>query len=833
VAETTRIISKEERGRSYEPSFTIISRIRSPVEQMLALLPPRPSWTPNFLARRTEAIPIRKEESPPSSRTSSSSFNGQSAWPPHNASNLVMIGEAEPVVDGDQQRHVESARKYGGLFTVEKGMVRYRSSQQSEEEMEGNLSGNGHYSRPESPVTFGLWEMMKTRRPQKWDALNKLLPSRSTTELVATTQPTTTTSTAPLSWNVHDSGNHSESFHRLENDDSVLVTDISSSRTEEEKGSSTILPTSSSQQSQLPDATEATNRDGFVQSEDDSIRTTPQPTALPHRFNNSWLLVVRVDDSTCYAATDSFANNGTIVFKRFQSAGLNQSGWTDLSGIENYFPGFGRIAETKPDRLIVRTTIVIADEDEQPLSEQQYSTTPQSINTDTTIEFQTVSFVPSNSSLLTEEIITIHNDSTDAVPHHLESLNFVFRKVDDDKPVVNSVEPIVDAADLNSAVAVHVSNVTAMPTSSTEEQMTPPLLKTLENLLLTHLLPPITSSSSATSSSLPSNSTFTSPSPTSSSTTSSYQFTSAAPLTSTSTTSSTTTTTSTESYFPWVLHHSEPVQSINDWSIVSSQLIEPAPMSSTYSTPSPSTTVLPEKVIQSPAHYDPAINKATLSSHTLIIPSRNPSLVQQQLTPSYPPRKSSPDSSTDKFPSASSIQMFTLKPEVEAPKIVTSKPAPKKNTGLASLILAHTSALMSGNNSPFFNDAQRRSSASNNSSSQSDVRQTKKNILPEPLPVTATVHVIVASPYPDSLEHEEELNRRRSLDSPVRTNNQNAIRTGNSSWAFPSFSQLIESPGLLLTSRNSSSLIRAVNASPISSFNGNTNDDLPPSLPRK
>jgi hypothetical protein len=256
-------------------------------------------------------------------------------------------------------------------------------------------------------------------------------------------------------------------------------------------------------------------------------------------------------------------------------------------------------------------------------------------------------------------------------------------------------------------------------------------------------------------------------------------------------------------------------------------------MSSTYSTPSPSTTVLPEKVIQSPAHYDPAINKATLSSHTLIIPSRNPSLVQQQLTPSYPPRKSSPDSSTDKFPSASSIQMFTLKPEVEAPKIVTSKPAPKKNTGLASLILAHTSALMSGNNSPFFNDAQRRSSASNNSSSQSDVRQTKKNILPEPLPVTATVHVIVASPYPDSLEHEEELNRRRSLDSPVRTNNQNAIRTGNSSWAFPSFSQLIESPGLLLTSRNSSSLIRAVNASPISSFNGNTNDDLPPSLPRK
>jgi hypothetical protein len=53
--------------------------------------------------------------------------------------------------------------------------------------------------------------------------------------------------------------------------------------------------------------------------------------------------------------------------------------------------------------------------------------------------------------------------------------------------------------------------------------------------------------------------------------------------------------------------------------------IEPAPMSPTYST-SPSTTVLPEKVIQSLAHhYDPAINKGPLSSHTLISPSRNPS----------------------------------------------------------------------------------------------------------------------------------------------------------------------------------------------------------------
>jgi hypothetical protein len=33
-----------------------------------------------------------------------------------------MIGEVEPFVDDQWQ--VESSRKYGGLFTVEKGMVR-------------------------------------------------------------------------------------------------------------------------------------------------------------------------------------------------------------------------------------------------------------------------------------------------------------------------------------------------------------------------------------------------------------------------------------------------------------------------------------------------------------------------------------------------------------------------------------------------------------------------------------------------------------------------------------------------------------------------------------
>ncbi|KAI9563173.1 hypothetical protein GHT06_010631 [Daphnia sinensis] len=851
VAETTRIIPKEERSRSYEPSFTIISRIKSPMEQMLALIPPRPSWTPGFLGRRTEAISTRKEES--SSRTSSS--NGLAPWSSsssHNASNLLIIGEAEPVVD--DQRHVETSRKSDGLFTVEKGMVRYRGSQRGED-----LNGNGHYPA-ESPSTFGLWEMLKLRRPQKWEALNKLLPSQSTTEREPAIEPTTT-STTPFSWNTEQPKN--ESHHWLENVDSLTLTEINS-RTEE--ASTIILPTTTASATinsqEQPDATTITNRDASQAEDSGSIPTASPSPIASHPLNSSWL-VVRIDESTCYAATDSFNNNGTIVFKRFQTNGANQSGWSDLSDIEAYYPGFGQVAVTKPAQLIVFTTIMASHVDETSFQQQEYATT-EPVQTDTMGE--TVPIVTSTSSPIETETMAFHANQNDSVtvvddeedvkqeaanivPHQLQWLSPEFRKVDDDQSAVNSVdEPNLDneAADaaMKFAVSALVNNVTDVPTSSTEEQMTPPLLKTLENLLLTHLLPPISSSSSISSSlsSSPANFNVTSPSMSSSTTVRTvFDFTSASPSTSTSssttpTSTSATTSTSTESYFSWLLQHAasaEPIQSINDWSFAS-QLIEPARMSST-DPASHSTTVLPEEIIQPPVHYDPAINAGTLSSHSMIIPARNPSIVQplssrkpiseRIVTSDQFSLKTVTDKlavSQSSMTIASPIQMFTLKPEVEAPKIVTNKPASKKNTGLASLILAHTSALMSGKNSPFFNGNRR-------SSNSSDNRQTKRNFLPEAAPVTASVHVIVASPYPDA-EQEEQL-RQRSLDSRVRNNNKNAIKTGNSSWAFPSFSQLIESPELLLSGvpSSNSSIIRA--AAPISSFNGNTNDDLP-SLPR-
>ncbi|XP_057367125.1 uncharacterized protein LOC130688187 isoform X2 [Daphnia carinata] len=842
VAETTKIIPKEERSRSYEPSFTIISRIKSPMEQMLALIPARPSWTPGFLGRRTEAISTRKEES--SSRTSS--LNGLAPWSSHNASNLLIIGEAEPVVD--DQRHVETSRKSAGLFTVEKGMVRYRGSQRGED-----LNGNGHYP-PESPSTFGLWEMLKLRRPQKWEALNKLLPSQSTTEREPAIEPTTT-STTPFSWNTEQAKN--ESHHWLENVDSLTLTEINS-RTEE---ASTILPTtiaSITDSQEQPDAT--TDRNASSSEDSGSIPTTRPSPIASHQLNSSGL-VVRIDESIYYAVTDSFTDNGTIVFKRFQTNGANQSGWSDLSDIEVYYPGFGQVAINKPAQLIVFTTIV-ANVDEIRSQQQEYATTqpaqtgtmgerptvPIVTSTLSPVETETIAFDTNRNVTVADNEEDVKQGAANIVAHQLQSLSPVFRKVDDDKSAVNSVEPNLDneAADvaMNFAVSALVNNVTDVPTSSTEEQMTPPLLKTLENLLLTHLLPPISSSSSISSSVASSPAIFnvTSPSTPSSTTVRTvYHFTSASPSTSTSssTTStastSATTSTSTESYFSWLLHHAasaEPIRSINDWSFAS-QLIEPARMSPT-DPASHSTTVVPEEIIQAPVHYDPAINAGTLSSHSMIIPARSSSIVQ-----SLPSRKPiserivttdqfSLNAVTDKRPVsqtiASPIQMFTLKPEVEASKIVTNKPVSKKNSGLASLILAHTSALMSGKNSPFSNGNRRPSNSSDN-------RQTKRNSLPEPAPVTASVHVIVASPFPDA-EQEEQL-RQRSLDSRVRNNNKNAIKTGNSSWAFPSFSQLIESPELLLSNVASSnaSIIRAVNSAPISSFNGNTNDDLP-SLPR-
>lgn len=815
---------------------------------MLALIQPRPSWTPSFLGRRAEVIPSRKEES--TSRTSS--FNGLAPWPSHNASNLLIIGEAEPVIDN--QRHVETSRKSDGLFTVEKGMVRYRGSQQGVD-----LGGNGHY--PPTPSTFGLWEMLKMRRPQKWEALSKLLPTQSTTEREPAIEPTTT-STIAFSWNTEETEN--ESHHQLENHDSLILTEINS-RTEE---TSTVLPitttgTTTGSEEQ-PDTTTITNRDASPPEDSGSIPTTPKPV-VAHQLKSSWL-VVRVDESTCYAVTDSFANNGTIVFKRFQTSGANQSGWNDLSDIEAYYPGFSQVAVTKPAQLTILTTIVVNVD--ETLSEQREYTTAQPDHADSMGEQLTVLIVATTSSPVGNETIAFdssQNDSvavvdneedikletTNTVAHHLQSLNTGFRKVDDDESAVNSIEPKLENEEedplvaMNLAISAVVNNVTAVPTSSDEEQMTPPLLKTLEQLLLTHLLPQISSSSSISSpmSSFPTNFNVTSPSTSTSTVGTVYNFTSASPLTSTSTstTSNTSapTSTTTESYFSWLLHQSaplEPIQSINDWTFAS-QLIEPARISST-DPASLSTTVLPEQIIQAPTHYDPAINAGTLSSHSMIISARSPSS-SQPVSPPYPLRKpiserivtsngfsltavtDSQKPLTNAFP----IQMFTVKPEIEAPKIVTNKPASKKNTGLASLILAHTSALMSGKNSPFFNSHQR-------SSNSSDSRQTKRNSLPEPAPVTASVHVIVASPFPDP-EQEEQL-RRRSLESRVRNNHKNSIHTGNASWAFPSFSQLIESPELMLVSvaSSNSSIIRAVNTSPVSSFNGNTNNDLP-LLPRK
>lgn len=213
-----------------------------------------------------------------------------------------------------------------------------------------------------------------------------------------------------------------------------------------------------------------------------------------------------------------------------------------------------------------------------------------------------------------------------------------------------------------------------------------------------------------------------------------------------------------------------------------------------------------------------------------------------------PPISATPTTLPTIFPSPA-IQMFTLRPESSVSRLgghhsVASQPPPpppkKKSGGLASLILAHTSALMSGKNSPFFNAHRYNPSNNNNhqfdnnniSRSEDLYRQTKKNPALEPIPMVASVHVIVATPFPDP-EQEEEM-RHRSLDSGVRRNKEPAAKIGNStSWNFPSFSQLIESPELLLPGSTELSVPTEDSpVTPISSYHDEPAGELP-RLPRK
>lgn len=727
------------------------------------MLPPRPSWASGLSGRRAENDGVT------SRRTTSLMEN---PWPRQNVSNLFIIGEAEPVID--DRRHVESSRQNDGFYTIEKGLVRYRSSQKVDNEADGSQTDT-HHSYP----TLGLWEMLKKRRPQKWDVLNKLLTQPTTEEMP--------TSTSSLNWN------ESFSSSQTENDDSVLVTEINS-RTQEP----TIPSATTTTSIQPPNMTAHWN--GSQSQDSGSVHSIEMVTT--HRPESR--LVVRIDDLTSYSATNTF-DNGTLVFQRSPTFrdGLNQSTTLrNLSDVELFYPGFSQIANTRPDRIMVQS-VILASMDEtfnNVEEESQAVRPPQSImmGNQSVLIPSTSPWAGNHSGIFSIPSI---NDTEEVDGKHVDPIDSNFRKIDEIKMDDNSVHPDPLQVALSLAVPAVITNVTALPSSLAEEQMSPPLLKTLENLLLTHLLPPMTSSSSTSVAS-----------------------------------SSPSTLLSTESINPppsGELHHSEPALPIvGDWADAW-QLVEPVRMSTT----SPnSTTALPEAINNSPAYYDPAINEATLSSHSVIIPARSlspmmqpvptypvirPELIeypgvfttdQQSLTAVSEKPPVSSTSSTSTTISSSPIQMFTLRPVSESvgESVVITKPPSKKNSGIASLILAHTAALISGRKLP-------QSSRSTN--------QIKLNSSRTLTPVAASVHVIVATPIPDP--DQEEALRYRSLDSGVN-HKQNPNST---SWSFPSFSQLIETPDLLHT--DPVPVERPTNATLVSSLSNNqTAADLPP-LPRE
>jgi len=132
--------------------------------------------------------------------------------------------------------------------------------------------------------------------------------------------------------------------------------------------------------------------------------------------------------------------------------------------------------------------------------------------------------------------------------------------------------------------------------------------------------------------------------------------------------------------------------------------------------------------------------------------------------------------------------------------------------GLASLILAHTAALIAGKPSPFGK---------------------QPGVLKQPVSVPAAapnnktsssvpgVHIILATALPDHVEPEDDY-RYRSLDSSIESNETKTMSkdSSGSNWAFPSFNQLINSADSFLSSALSPFFpVKSVDPPAISSYN--------------
>ena len=509
--------------------------------------------------------------------------------------------------------------------------------------------------------------------------------------------------------------------------------------------------------------------------------STASPDVSKH--TDSSLLAVRVNGSTFYAAQTTFSN-GTVIFERSTSTDLEATKkehptwrWHDLADVETYYPGFTQMVRLLPARLIIRSSVVTSNlgQDEPqttvgPIDPPDASVGLRQLPHTVRIDDQTV-LVPSNSPWAGNGTLVYKSRNVADVPtanrsghvsvDHVESFYPGFRAAAESKPTHVLVQNSVQHPNESQPI------VTDVPNGPFEEQVPPPVLPAV-----TH---PLTTSSSS--------------SPSSSSS--------------------------------WLLQYSQTDanQPLTDWSMAS-QVMQRARLQSTSSIPS-STTAAATSTSSTTTTTTTTTKKPPPAVANLVLIPLASSSTEQTLTAvgDKPPGRTAP----------------TLKPVIPTSYILQSKPDPVPvfpapasapipaaaggSGGLASLIMAHTAALISGKPSPFGRHSPLPGKSSH-------LMAPFVNSIPSSANKSSgvpAVHIIVATalPDPDLLTTTEDTLRFRSLDSVENNKNK------TSSWAFPSFSQLMDSADSFLASAFGSA--RQQSGGPVSSYNRSSVED--PVLP--
>lgn len=509
-------------------------------------------------------------------------------------------------------------------------------------------------------------------------------------------------------------------------------------------------------------------------------------------------LVIRVNATTIYVASTSFPN-GTIIFELSTSNSSIPKGanWKNLAEAEEMYPGFTKMASIRPFRVMIdgsgRNTI----SEKEHLIKDDLPTPVQIDDKQTVLVPSTSPWSSTNNNTIS---IIFRNQNGSNIALKPIEMNKVLKKPD------TSTSPTV---------------ITEIPSGPIDEQMAPPVLPPLTQLQ-------VSSSSTSSSSS-------------------------------------------------WLVHHSQPGenQPISDWGMAGQVMqrprLQPSDNTATSTTTtSSSTTTTTRKSTTSKSTTTTRKPTTTVPSSTTTAPSSTTKT--SKTTTTWKPMDPDPIAASMQIVNyllGSSTEQSVVTAVADQPPIrsplastqpssIQTRPtyannnktlilsysnkleplpaSPKEESsssgtggGLASLILAHTAALIAGKPSPFGR---------------------QPGVLKQPVSVPAAapsnktsstsvpgVHIILATALPDHVEPEDDY-RYRSLDSSIESNETKTMTMSKDSsssinWAFPSFNQLINSADSFLNSALSPFFpLKSVEPPVISSYNQSTPmDPVLPLLP--